>query len=156
MSMKTVIVYGYGVDLWDIDIPDREHMIKFMKKHEPLPHTKNEYDSFLREISDDDCEDVSNYYEAFCTCEDAMGNMEGWSFIADVIIAESGLMFSCEYGEDQAALMIPTCLPWEANSNEKNITKDDVDKMLKCYFEELGCDAGILHRIGCVEVEYCG
>lgn len=132
MSMRSDVVYGYGLDQNDLDkIPDK-NFEEFIKKYRP-------------EIWKKVCEDVSSENPSADDIIDYLEEINNWDYnkyciVADILREETNIEFKCFYFEDQAAVMLPKVFPWETSKEEIALTPSMINDKVYDYLEELGIE----------------
>ena len=146
MGMRTIIVYGYGVDDNELMKISDNALIQFIKKH--LPKV---YDEMMEDVeSDASCEDCIAWFDDY---ENSDGEMGVYGVIADVMKQELDMCFEYRKSEYDEALMFAEQLPWCYSEKERACTKEQLDKIFQLYFSELGVGNVVLST---VSLEYLG
>lgn len=146
MSMQTSIVRGYGVDSTVLDHVTTKNVLDFVEKRCPVL-----YETMMEEVGSED----GSYLEAECEdwlCEngefgDGFRNSEEWEegkfhLIASVMERETGVRFEYAQGNDpdldgNAAILLPSCMPWEYSETEHKVTEQELSDLFKKYLSDL-------------------
>ena len=141
MSMKTSIIYGYGVDM-NVNYVEFPTVMSFFKNHLP-----KEYEQMLSEAKSDGI-DIENLDEEFedWVCDYANNNYGSasvdsyYSIISYIMRKETDINIDDIRSDEDWAIMHPETHPWYMNETEKNLTEEELCEIFKKYFAELGVE----------------
>lgn len=149
MSMQTSIVRGYGVSSTVLDHVTTKNVLDFVEKHCSTLYKKmmEEVDSENKSNLEAECEDWLNENGEF---GNGFRDSEEWEegkfhLIASVMEKETGIKFEYVRGNDpdldgNAAILLPSCMPWEYSATERKVTEQELSDLFRDYFSDLKLD----------------
>lgn len=136
MSYSTWHDYGYGICIDDLNEFTFEQLYELICMS---PVVKKDFDDWLGEEKIDLNEDgygVANDYS-----DDRNDSNGVADILRDVIFQNEAIqLYTCRDYDDGIYLMFRECLPWQCNSKEKNLTVEELEKIIKKYCAVLGTD----------------
>ena len=134
MSSICEHVYICGIDQDILRQVSDDKFEAFLKKHAP---------DLYKEIKEDvKFGESFNYVADEFSCDSSHGDYGRWTFVAGIIYDETGI--GIEYrrasvdGDFTEAFGLPACYPWQYTDEEKKMTPEKLDELLRPYFQEMG------------------
>ena len=155
MSMKTDIVYGYGISVRDVS---DETLNQFIRNHRDTLVKLDIEDESMKEILDV-VEGRADYglKDIDWVAHPDSGDSTPFRIVAAIMEAETGITFEAFTGDDytpRPVIMLAQCDVWFYNAKEKAIENEEqIDAILQPYVDELKLNTD---HVGCHQREYFG
>ena len=116
---------GYGIDVEGLVI-DPKTIKEFV-----LKHYKSFDENLLKEVELNPTSDEKDFEEVFANFEDDYGQTSFFTFVAEVMKAETDIDFGFCKGTDygETIMVFPRYVWSVISEKEKNTTRDDLDKI---------------------------
>ncbi len=152
-------ISGYGFSVEDLEA---EKVLLFAFKHRDAIKGLSEsldkclafydfYEEQFKNKSDKEIlkilsSDKSEFMNILDETEDDCSGMSGLGSIpASVISRETGIRVGYECGEDGEVILFYSCMPWELNDVEKELTQESLKELMFVYMSELGIPESSYH-----------
>ena len=148
MSMVTTVLYGYGF----ICNYEDNKLIDFLKRHNKIFCQFPEEYEIYNDIINYPAEDINNIFADYY---DECGTNGKNVAISNIMSRETGIRFECcppSYDYNDFVIIFREQFPWNLNEIEKNLTKENLEEIMKRYMHELG----ITTEVDYMSMEYYG
>ena len=128
-----VNVRGYGIRITDLT---QDAANRFVLAHKSCIEETEILAAAEKGLSLEEWENVLE-------TEDDYGHIGIGPVIADIMAKETGILFEIhrDSEDNEAAVMLSYCAPWEYTETEKNLTSDRMNRILHTFADELGLPA---------------
>jgi hypothetical protein len=142
MSYQTWSTYGFGFCVNDIKTTP-EKILKLAALNEDTLNDLREYFDFIYE---DGYEDKELTLDDFCDFEGIDGELGLSTVLREVIDKEIPIVWADDFDGYNYILYCPS-YPWNLQEKEKNLTREDVQKIFQRYIKILTDES--------IEIDFC-
>ena len=125
MSEHNYCFTGYGFSIDDANV---ENIVSFIRKHRS---------DICDKISVPENVSAADFVKAVGK-QAGEGSWKG--IVTKAMTEETGIQFELAFNEETEAIILPCCLPWQYVEKEKDLTQEEMDRILRGYMDELGID----------------
>lgn len=136
MASKTSFVYGIGFPAF---VPEWK-LSEFVIKHGSTIVTKLKDEREIKLLEECRSGKIEGIKESFCDiCCNVTGHSGIYAIIANIMSAETDIQFQYEPGGEYSdeVILFAEGYPWWMTEREKNLTKEELDSIIKKYMTEL-------------------
>lgn len=152
MSMQSLNITGFGVNIEVFDVVDINDKLVFIKKYLPDVYETLQCDVLFQ--YDRWLLDGTNTSEYIDYCNQWLATYEneyaakGLGAIFTDAINNNEMEFNVDFfdGNEDSVVMYVACFPWEMTDREKRMTREDMEKVFMKYLNDLGISENVCGR----------